>query len=238
MSGTVLLCWSKVIILVLVLSRMVSANCTDDQILKYFTSSKLPWDNYRRISKAVFPPSRSPSLLIKIRVKFVNESSADVCDKDTRETDKNYTWSMACLYVSGGSVSMFAMNVFSLGTIWPNRRETELCIKLPLSCRRDLEDKNEENLKYFLSKVGMVYQYRRGTSAIMELVCVCVCVCVCVRVCVCACVCLHAFAFVQFDSELKALKLNQHMKSSLFFFNYPYFRKQEKSKSKSSYISD
>ena len=160
MSGTVLLWFGKVIILVLVLCRMVSANCTDDQILKYFTSSKLPWDNYHRISKAVYPPSQSPSLLIKIRVKFINESSAsksaDVCDKDTRETDKNYTWSMTCLYVSGGEISMLAMNVFSLGTILPNRRQAvpDLCIKLPQSCQRDLEEKKDEKMIYFLSKVG------------------------------------------------------------------------------------
>ena len=158
MSGTVLLWWGKVIILVSVLCRMVSANCTDDQILKYFTSSKLPWDNYHRISKAVYPPSQSPSLLIKIRVKFFNESSAssstDVCDKDTHDSEINYTWSMACLYVSGGKISLSTMNVFSLGTIWPNRREAELCIKLPQSCRRNLE--KGEKMKYFLSKVGMI----------------------------------------------------------------------------------
>lgn len=164
MSGTVLLWFGKVIILVLVLCRMVLANCTDDQILKYFTSSKLPWDNYNRISKAVYPPSQLPSLLIKIRVKFINESSAsnsaDVCDKDTYKTDKNYTWSMACLYVSGAGISMGAMNVFSLGAILPNRRQAKLCIKLPQSCRRDLEEdveeEEEQKMKYFLSKVGIV----------------------------------------------------------------------------------
>ena len=163
MSGTVLLWFGKVIILVLVLCRMVSANCTDDQILKYFTSSELPWDNYHRISKAVYPPSQSPSLLIKIRVKFINESSAsnstDVCKEDTHKTDKNYTWSMACLYVSGTRISMGAMNVFSLGAILPNRRQAKLCIKLPQSCRRELEEdleEEEKKMNYFLSKVSHI----------------------------------------------------------------------------------
>ena len=166
MSGTVLLWFGKVIIPVLVLCRMVSANCADDQILKYFTSSKLPWDNYRRISKAVYPPAQLPSLLIKIRVKFINESSAssstDVCKEDTRDTDKIYTWSMACLYVSGGEISLSAMNVFSLGTIRPNTRETELCIKLPRNCSGDLE--KEEDMKYFLSKVGTIYRVFKISS--------------------------------------------------------------------------
>ena len=133
---------------------LVSANCTDDQIQTYFTSSKRPWNNYHRISQAVFPPSQLPSLLIKIRVKFVNESSAsnstDVCDEDPNENDKIYMWSMACLYVIPGMISMFAMRVLSLWTIFPNRRQAELCVKLPLLCQCDLQ--KQEKMKYFLSK--------------------------------------------------------------------------------------
>ena len=43
----------------------------DEQIQKYLTSSKPPFDNYLNISKAVYPSVDLPSLLIDITVKFL-----------------------------------------------------------------------------------------------------------------------------------------------------------------------
>ena len=146
----------KLIFALLFICYKVSAECLDYQIQEALTSSKRPWDNYFRISQAVYPSVDLSARLIKIWVKFVNESSvsnaSDVpCDKTGNST---YTWSMSCLYVSAGPVSLFSMNLFSLGAIWPNRRETELCINLPQSCRDYLEKNEMEKMIYFLSTVG------------------------------------------------------------------------------------
>ena len=137
---------------------IISAKCTDTEIQKYFASSTKPWDNYPRISGAVYPPTKLSSLLIKVRVVFVNDSSPSVNSTDVchggggKAGDLTYKWSTACLYVSGG-VSLNTMSFFSLLTIWPQRRETELCLKLPQKCRSDEMDANRR-IKSFLSMVS------------------------------------------------------------------------------------
>ena len=137
----------------------------DDQIQKYLTSSEPPFDNYFNISRAVYPSVNLPSLLIDITVKFLktagansngsnssNASKENVSRSTTFEIRK-FIWSMSCLYVSGGEISLISMNWFSLGAIFPNRRQSELHITLPEFCRHSPED-NEDTMIYFLSTVN------------------------------------------------------------------------------------
>ena len=146
----------------------------DDQIQRYFISSKPPFDNYYNISKAVYPSVDLPSLLIKITVTFLeatdnvtqvsttnmsnskeNETQA-VHSRLTANVTRTYTWSISCLYVSGGDISITAMNVFSLWAIWPNRRERKLHLTLPQFCRGSPDDApHNDTMIYFLSTVGI-----------------------------------------------------------------------------------
>ena len=156
----------------------------EDQIQGYLISSEPPFDNYYNISKAVYPSVDLPSLLIKVTVRFlatadyilihqsgssrslnvsnVSTTGADVLQttgnetrtNDTNDTNK-FTWSASCLYVSGGDISMTAMNFFSLFAIWPNRRERHLQISLPQFCKGYSSD----SMIYFLSTVGIFLQY-------------------------------------------------------------------------------
>lgn len=160
-----------------------AATCVEreDQIQGYLISSKPPFDNYYNISKAVYPSVDLPSLLIKVTVRFlatadyilihqngssrslnvsnVSTTGADVlptAGNETRTNDTNkFTWSASCLYVSGGDISMTAMNFFSLFAIWPNRRERHLQISLPQFCKGYSSD----TMIYFLSTVGIFLQY-------------------------------------------------------------------------------
>ena len=154
-----------------------AATCVEreDQIQGYLISSQPPFDNYYNISKAVYPSVDLPSLLIKVTVRFlatadyilihqngssrslnVSTTGADVLQTTGNETRTNeFTWSVSCLYVSGGDISMTAMNFFSLFAIWPNRRERRLQISLPQFCKGYSSD----TMIYFLSTVGIFLQY-------------------------------------------------------------------------------
>ena len=157
-----------------------AATCVEreDQIQGYLISSQPPFDNYYNISKAVYPSVDLPSLLIKVTVRFlatadyilihqngssrslnvsnVSTTGADVLKTTGNETRTNeFTWSASCLYVSGGDISMTAMNFFSLFAIWPNRRERRLQISLPQFCKGYSSD----TMIYFLSTVGIFLQY-------------------------------------------------------------------------------
>ena len=153
----------------------------EDQIQGYLISSEPPFDNYYNISKAVYPSVDLPSLLIKVTVRFlattdyilihqsgssrslnvsnVSTTGADVLQttgNETRTNDRNeFTWSASCLYVSGGDISLTAMNFFSLFAIWPNRRERHLHLSLPQFCKGYSSD----IMIYFLSTVGIFLQY-------------------------------------------------------------------------------
>ena len=162
--------WWSNIFTVFFIYQTVSAKCLehDYEIQDYLISSKPPWDNYYNISKAVYPSIDLPSLLLKITVEFLSTAiqnastasstsaaSINQSESDTRlilKEIKMYTWSMSCLYVSAGDVSLFAMRLFSLGTIWPSRRERQLRIKLPEFCHGVPQ---KEQMEYFLSTVGM-----------------------------------------------------------------------------------
>ena len=122
----------------------------DERIQEFLVSPK----NYYNISRAIYPSIDIPSLYVKITVQF-NSSTKN--GSSTLGTVKQYTWSKSCLYVASQFVSLYAMSVFSLGTICPQRRESELFITMPEFCE-DVEDE-EINTKmiYFLSTVSIVF---------------------------------------------------------------------------------
>lgn len=103
--------------------------------------------NYYRISRAIYPSVDVPSLYVKITVQFLSGSANGSFVKETRK----YTWSKACLYVATKYVSLYAMNVYSLGAIWPNKRERELFISLPEFCSNVTEEERKSKMIYFLS---------------------------------------------------------------------------------------
>ena len=142
-------------------SHAMSVPCMEreEHIQRYLISSQPPYDNYDNISKAVYPSVDLPSLLIKITVTFLHgsdnlthlagssqspfngsTSSISQTRENIRETSETkikthkFTWSASCLYVSGGNISLTSMNVFSLWTIYPNRRERHLHLTLPQFC--------------------------------------------------------------------------------------------------------
>lgn len=156
----------------------------DDQIQRYLISSEPPYDNYYNISKAVYPSVAPPSLLIDITVTFlaaadsnstlrglfpnnINASAASVNSSKQNGSDSHptaanatltYKWSVSCLYVSGGNISLSSMSVFSLWAIWPNRRKRELYITLPQFCSGSPSDPPQHNaIIYFLSTVWWSY---------------------------------------------------------------------------------
>ena len=84
---------------------------------------------------------------------FLDNGSTANMNGITNQTEiRTYTWSISCLYVSGGKISMSSMNLFSLGAIWPNRRERQLHLTLPQFCRDASAD---DTIIYFLSTVGI-----------------------------------------------------------------------------------
>ena len=136
----------------------------DEQLQKYLTSSNSSFSNYFNISKAVYPSVDLPSLLIDITVKFLKtagkksngSSSLSTLEQNvSRSTTfeiRKFKWSMSCLYVSGG-ISLSAMNWFSLGAIYPNRRGSKLHITLPQFCNSSTVD-IQAKMIYFLSTVS------------------------------------------------------------------------------------
>ena len=151
----------------------------DNQIQRYLISSEPPYDNYYNISKAVYPSVAPPSMLIDITVTFLAAADSNGTQRgqfpnnntrvagmnsskhngsDSRPagntTTRRYKWSMSCLYVSGGNISLSSMNMFSLWAIWPNRRKRELYITLPQFCSGSPSDSpQQEAMLYFLSTV-------------------------------------------------------------------------------------
>ena len=146
----------------------VLATCVErnDQLQRHLISSAPPYDNYYNISKAVYPSVDLPSMLIKITVTFlasgnnvaqngsfkymnISEQNGSISRPTAENFTRTYTWSKACLYVSGGNISMSSMNIFSLFAIYPNRREARLHLTLPEFCK----DFSIDNMVYFISTV-------------------------------------------------------------------------------------
>lgn len=125
----------------------------DYQIHDALTSTKPPFDNYFNISRAIFPAEDISSKLINIWVHFTN-SSVNLTQVDQRR----FIWSRSCLYVSDRYLSLRAMSFYSLGTIWPDRRQQDLHVTMYVFC--NLED-TERKLIDFLSTVSM-YMYNLG----------------------------------------------------------------------------
>ena len=99
------------------------------QIHDALTSMHPPFDNYFNISLAIFPSEGLSSKLINIRVRFTN-SSVNL----TQVGQTKYIWSWSCLYVSDRYLSLQAMRIYSMGTIWPDRRQEDLHITIPKFC--------------------------------------------------------------------------------------------------------
>ncbi|XP_020909713.1 uncharacterized protein LOC110247594 [Exaiptasia diaphana] len=100
-------------------------------------------DNYNNISRALFPGVKLPSLYIKVTLQFIVNDTGPGTGKLSDEVLK-FTWSQSCIFVS--NVCLNAKTVFSLGTVYPQRRETELV----LSSHKLCEDNSETYWIYAL----------------------------------------------------------------------------------------
>ena len=119
----------------------------DYQIHDALTSTKPPFDNYFNISRAIFPSDDMSLKLINIWVHFTN-SSVNLTQVDQRQ----FIWSRSCLYVSDKYLSLRAMSLYSLGTIWPDRRQQDLHVTMYKFC--NLEE-TKRKLIDFLSTVSI-----------------------------------------------------------------------------------
>ena len=124
-------------------------NCLkyDYQIYDALASTKPPFDNYFNISRAIFPSEDTSSKLINIWVHITN-SSVHLTEVDQRK----YIWSRSCLYVSDCYLSLRAMSIYSLGSVWPDRRQQDLHITISKFCN---PKETEIKLVEFLSTVSI-----------------------------------------------------------------------------------
>ena len=135
------------------------AGVEDINCLKYIyevhdalASLKPPFDNYFNISRAIFPSEGLTSKLINIWVHFTN-SSVNL----TQVGQAKYVWSRSCLYVSDRYLSLQAMRIYSMGAIWPDRRQEDLHITIPKFCN---PKQARAKLVEFLSTVSIsIYLY-------------------------------------------------------------------------------
>ncbi|KAL9978759.1 hypothetical protein ACROYT_G016314 [Oculina patagonica] len=118
-------------------------NCLkyDYQIYDALTSTKPPFDNYFNISSAIYPSEDISSKLVNIWVHFIN-STVNHTEVDQRK----FIWSRSCLYVSDRYLSLRAMSLYSLATIWPDRRQEDLHITIYEFC--DPRQKKKKLLKF------------------------------------------------------------------------------------------
>ena len=122
----------------------------DYQIQDMFASTKPPFDNYFNISRAIYPTGKLSSTLINIWVHFTNSST-----NLTQASLRKFMWSRSCLYVSDQYLSLQAMSLYSLGSIWPNRNQESLHITIPPFCNSEA---SEQKLVQFLSTVSPGYE--------------------------------------------------------------------------------
>ena len=101
----------------------------DFQVHEALASTKPPFDNYFNISRAIYPSEDVPSKLVNIWVHFTN-SSVNL----TEVNQLKFIWSRSCLYVSDRYLSLRAMGLYSLFTIWPDRGQEDLHITLYQFC--------------------------------------------------------------------------------------------------------
>ena len=121
----------------------------DYEIQGTLASTKPPFDNYFNISRAIYPSEELPSELIHIWVHFINSFT-----NLTQVCLRKFIWSRSCLYVSDRYLSLGAMELYSLGSIWPNRKQMILHITIPIFCNSEA---SEQKLVQFLSTVSPGY---------------------------------------------------------------------------------
>ena len=122
----------------------------DYQIHDALTSTKPPLDNYFNISNAIYPSADySSSKLLNIRVHFIN-STVNL----TEVEQLTFIWSRSCLYVSDHYLSLHAMTLYSLGTIWPHGDQEDLHITINEFCN---PHEKRRKLLQFLSTVRIQY---------------------------------------------------------------------------------
>lgn len=134
-----------------------------DEVVQMLGSKRPPingsrmTDNYYNISRALYPSIDLPALYIRVTIQFLMDyqNGTKMIDDKTMKL----TWSKACTYVSVQHISLFAMSVFSLATIFPQRRETELTFTvLPLCEDSPYAHDNERKAKlwrYIVSTVSL-----------------------------------------------------------------------------------
>lgn len=88
-------------------------------------------DNYNSIARALFPGFNLPSLYIKVTLQFIVNDTGPGTRVLSSEVQK-FTWSESCIFVS--NVCLDAMTVLSLGTVYPQRRQTELVLSVHKIC--------------------------------------------------------------------------------------------------------
>lgn len=101
----------------------------DYQVHEALASTKPPFDNYFNISRAIYPSEHVSSKLVNIWVHFTN-SSVNLSEVNQLK----FIWSRSCLYVNDRYLSLRAMGLYSLFTIWPNRGQEDLHITLYQFC--------------------------------------------------------------------------------------------------------
>ena len=137
--------------------RIETESCLkyDYQIHDTLTSTKPPLDNYFNISNALYPSEDPSSKLLNIWVHFIN-STVNL----TEVEQLKFIWSRSCLYVSDRYLSLHAMSLYSLATIWPHRRQQDLHITINEFCN---PHEKRRKLLQFLSKVRIQYWVARFT---------------------------------------------------------------------------
>lgn len=149
-------------------TELVPVNCLkyDYQIHDALTSTMPPFDNYFNISQAIYPSEDISSKLINIWVHFTN-SSANLTQVDQRQL----IWSRSCLYVSDRYLSLRAMSVYSVGSIWPDRRQEDLHITILPFCNPQTTTKK---LVQFLSTVSISvsFSFCGRKNKIYNLICI------------------------------------------------------------------
>ncbi|KXJ05945.1 uncharacterized protein LOC110254926 isoform X2 [Exaiptasia diaphana] len=95
-------------------------------------SSKVHW---RSISRALFPLFQLPSLYVKVTLRLISDELNQNVDKV-----KKFTWAESCAFVT--DVSLEAVTAFSLGTVWPQRRQTELVLTVHDLCNETVFEEN------------------------------------------------------------------------------------------------
>ena len=113
-------------------------------------------DNYHNISRALFPAFNLPSLYVRVTIQFLNDTGNQT-NKTIDDERKKFTWSESCTFVSVQHVGLIAMTLYSLGTILPQRRQTELVLTVPRLCNKASHENNfkddNEMWRYTLLKV-------------------------------------------------------------------------------------